>query len=206
MQLTTMRYGARSFVGMAGVGAAAIGLTLALAGTPAQAATSIPVQSASATISASQAASHAPRLTVAELQAVRKLVSTKRGREEFYSIFEHSFGRVAVVRTGKSPAHTLTSDPGSLNPDLTWGLSGSGGEHFWIIASYADILSGALIRATPYCVAGLGLAIDPAAAVAVCGGVVYAIDRLAAGHSPLGNHGVWAEVHFWPFWTGVYTW
>jgi hypothetical protein len=47
---------------------------------------------------------------------------------------------------------------------------------------------------------------DPAAGAAVCGAVVIAIDRAAAGHSPLGNHGVWAELHFWPLWTGVYAW
>ncbi len=155
---------------------------------------------------ASPAAAHAPKLTAPELKSLHKLVSTKRGREEFYSAFENSFGRVVGVGTGTVPKHAIDGKRGMTRHDLSWGFSGSGGEHFWIIASYADILSKALSRATPYCVAGLSPFIDPAAAAAVCGAIVYTLDRLAAGYPPMGNHGVWAEVHFWPYWTGVYRW
>jgi hypothetical protein len=44
------------------------------------------------------------------------------------------------------------------------------------------------------------------AAAAVCVGVVAVITKMAQGHKPVSNHGVWAEVHFWPFWTGAYPW
>ena len=198
MRVTATKLHARAVIGMAGAAATSIALTLALAGTPANAAT-IP-QAASPVVAA-----HAPKLTAAELKSLHKLLSTKRGREEFYTTFENSFGHVAGIGTSTVPEQA-TGKLGLRRFNLTYGLSGSGGEHFWIIASYADILSKALDRATPYCVAGLSLFIDPVAAAAVCGGIVYAIDRLAAGHSPLGNHGVWAEVHFRPFWTGEYTW
>lgn len=198
MWVTAMKHEMRPAIRMAGAAAAAIALTLALASTPVHAATTIQA--------ATPVAAHASKLTALELRSLHKLVSTKRGREEFYSAFEKSFGQVAKVGTGTAPKQAISSTPGRIKPNLSWGFSGAGGEHFWIIASYADILGGALVRATPYCVAGLSPFIDPAAAAAVCGGIVYGIDRLAAGHSPLGNHGVWAEVHFWPYWTGVYPW
>jgi hypothetical protein len=143
---------------------------------------------------------HAPALTPAEATAWHKVVSTKAGREKVFQVFQDSFGRVAGVGTG--PLVT----PGTAQLDLTWGLSGSGGEHFWIIASYADIVGQALSRAEPYCEVGLSVIADPVVATAVCVGIVVTMDRLAQGYGPLSNHGVWAEIHFWPYWTGVYRW
>jgi hypothetical protein len=197
MRVTAMKHDARSVIGMVGAAATAIALSLTLASTPAHAAT---ISRTTAT-----AASHAPKLTTAELKSLHKLVATKHGRVEFYSALRNSFGRVAGVGTG-TPRGVVSSKPGMVKPELSAGFSGAGGEHFWIIASYAEILSGAITRATPYCVAALTPFIDPWAAAAVCGGIVYAINRMASGHSPLGNHGVWAQVHFWPYWTGVYAW
>lgn len=164
-------------------------LALALTGLPGHAAAS----AAHPTISHVQ-------LTAAESTSLHKLVSTSRGREDLFTAFADSYGRVGQVGTG--PVAT----PGTTQLDLSWGFSGSGGEHFWIIASYADIASGALARMTPYCVGALTPFIDPVAAAAVCGGVLAVLVKLAHGQRAISNHGVWAEVHFWPFWTGTYTW
>jgi hypothetical protein len=161
--------------------------------------TGLPGRAASAAHPAGVAVSHV-QLTASESASLHKLVSTSGGRQELFTAFADSYGRVGQAGTG--PVAT----PGTTRLDLSWGFSGSGGEHFWIIASYADILGGALARMTPYCVGALTPLIDPAAAVAVCGGVLAAIVKLAHGQRPLSNHGVWAEVHFRPFWTGAYTW
>ena len=177
-----------------GVVAAAAAITLALTGVPGHA------TAAAHNAAATAAEVHAPALTPAEAAAWHKVVSTKKGREKVFEAFEDSYGRVAGVGTG--PLVT----PGTNQLVLSWGLSGAGGEHFWIIASYADILSKALARAEPYCVAGLSVIVDPVVGAAVCIGIEDAMDHLAQGYGPLANHGVWAEIHFWPYWTGVYRW
>jgi len=178
-----------------GVAAAIAAITLALTGVPGHSANAPTHKTAAAATEV-----RTPTLTPAETAAWHKVVSTKTGREKVLKVFEDSYGHVAGVGTG--PLVT----PGTSQLMLSWGLSGAGGEHFWIIASYADILRGALQQAEPYCEAGLSLLIDPAAAVAVCVGIEWAMDRLASGYAPVSNHGVWAEIHFWPYWTGVYRW
>jgi hypothetical protein len=176
------------------VAAAAVAITVVLAGAPGHAATA-PEQKATAV-----SATAAPKLSPAELASIHKLVSTKQGREKFYQAFQNSFGNAANV--GAGPLAT----PGTTRLVLSWGFSGAGGEHFWIIASYADILSKALDRAVPYCIGALSGLIDPIAAAVVCKGVDVAIDRLASGYGRLSNHGVWAAVYFWPTRWGVYRW
>jgi hypothetical protein len=193
---TRMRHGRRPIIAVAiGLSAAVAAVTLALTGVPGHVAAASPRKTA-----ATAAAVRAPTLTPAETAAWHKVVSTTTGREKVFKVFEDSYGRVAGV--GAGPLVT----PGTNQLVLSWGLSGAGGEHFWIIASYADILRGALHQAEPYCEAGLSLLIDPAAALAVCVGIEWAMDRLASGWAPVSNHGVWAEIHFWPYWTGVYRW
>ncbi len=181
-----------------GLAAAAAAVTLALTAVPGHAAAA--AHQATATTAATTAAAHAPALTPAEAAAWHKVVSTEAGRKKVFQVFQDSFGRVAGVGTG--PVVT----PGTAQLDLSWGLSGSGGEHFWIIASYADIVGKALYRAEPYCEVGLSLIADPVVATAVCVGIVVTMNKLAQGYGPLSNHGVWAEIHFWPYWTGIYRW
>jgi hypothetical protein len=193
---TRMRHGRRPIIAVAiGLSAAVAAVSLALTGVPGHVAAASPSKTA-----ATAAAVRAPALTPAETAAWHKVVSTKTGREKVFKVFEDSYGRVAGV--GAGPLVT----PGTNQLVLSWGLSGAGGEHFWIIASYADILKGALHQAEPYCEAGLSVLIDPAAALAVCVGIEWTMDRLASGWAPVSNHGVWAEIHFWPYWTGVYRW
>lgn len=193
---TRMRHGRRPIIAVAiGLSAAVAAVTLTLTGIPEHAAAASAHKTA---VTATQV--RAPALTPAETAAWRKVVSTKTGREKVFKVFQDSYGRVAGV--GAGPLMT----PGTTHLVLSWGLSGAGGEHFWIIASYADILRGALHQAEPYCEAGLSLLIDPAAALAVCVGIEWAMGRLASGWAPVSNHGVWAEIHFWPYWTGVYRW
>jgi len=174
--------------------AAVVAVTLVLTTTPWR--VSAPPEHTATAVSAP----NAPELSPAELASIHKLVSTKQGREKFYQAFQKSFGHVANVGTG--PLAT----PGMPQLVLSWGFSGAGGEHFWIIASYADILSRALDNAVDDCVGALSAIIDPLAALAVCEGVDMAIDRLASGYRPLSNHGVWAAVYFWPTRWGVYRW
>jgi hypothetical protein len=182
---TRMRHGRRPIIAVAiGLSAAVAAVTLALTGVPGHVAAASPRKTAAAA-----AAVRAPTLTPAETAAWHKVVSTTTGREKVFKVFEDSYGRVAGV--GAGPLVT----PGTNQLVLSWGLSGAGGEHFWIIASYADILRGALHQAEPYC-----------EALAVCVGIEWAMDRLASGWAPVSNHGVWAEIHFWPYWTGVYRW
>jgi hypothetical protein len=177
-----------------GLVAGVAAITLALTGVPGHAA------EASHKIATTAAAVQAPTLTPAEAAVWHKAVLTKKGREKVFEVFEDSYGRVADVGTGPLVI------PGTSQLDLSWGLSGSGGEHFWIIASYADILSKALGKAEPCCELGLSLIVDPVVATAVCIGIEVSMDHLAQGYGPLSNHGVWAEIHFWSFWTGVYRW
>lgn len=184
----------RVIAAAAGLVAAVAAITLALTGVPGHAA------DASHKTAVTAAAVQAPTLTPAEAAAWHNAVLTKKGREKVFEVFEDSYGRVADVGTGPLVI------PGTNQLDLSWGLSGAGGEHFWIIASYADILSKALERAEPYCELGLSVIVDPIVATAVCVGIVVTMDHVAQGYGPLSNHGVWAEIHFWPFWTGVYRW
>ena len=191
---TSGRRPSRVIAAATAVAAAAAAITLTLAGVPGHAA------AAGDQTTATTVAAHAPALTPAEAAVWHRAVSTQAGRERVFQVFQDSFGRVAGV--GAGPLVT----PGTTELDLSYGLSGAGGEHFWVIASYADILSGVLVRAEFSCEVGLSVIADPVVATAVCVGIVATIDHLARGYAPLGNHGLWAEIHFWPFWTGVYRW
>src|ERR1700761_616858 len=77
------------------------------------------------------------------------------------------------------------------------GLSGTGGEHFWVIASYAAIIKEAIIpRIEEACdTAGPELG-------ALCDLLGEALDRLVDGVKALTNEGVWGSVYISPSYKG----
>jgi hypothetical protein len=76
------------------------------------------------------------------------------------------------------------------------GLSGTGGEHFWVIASYAAIIK--------LGIKGLEEACDSAATefADFCDILGEALDRLVDGVKALTNRGVWGAVYIAPSYKG----
>jgi hypothetical protein len=102
------------------------------------------------------------------------------------------------------PAHTqiagaTTAVPAKAELDLfleadcngvQCGLSGNGGEHFWVIASYAAVIEKVVFP-------GIEKACDTAGPElgAVCEILGQALARLVAGEKAQASHGVWGAVY-----------
>ncbi|MGH3259774.1 MAG: hypothetical protein ACRDOU_30995, partial [Streptosporangiaceae bacterium] len=81
------------------------------------------------------------------------------------------------------------------------GANGSGGDHFWVIASYQQIVNATVIATfATACVAYLVPEIQWWAAPA-CAAVVYILKTLAENEPRVTNHGVWAAIYFTHPWS-----
>jgi hypothetical protein len=107
---------------------------------------------------------------------------------------------VNPVRTGHTRAPAVaTAVPRRAELDLfiqadcsgvQCGLSGDGGEHFWVIASYAAVIEKVVIPRIEDACDSTGPELG-----AVCAVLGQALDRLVEGERALTNHGVWGSVY-----------
>lgn len=174
---------------LAGLATTAVICTAVLGGAvQAQAATTGPAVHAPV---AAQHMSGRIHLTAAQEAAWRRDTATPAGRERVLSAFQAAFGNIAEVGTGKVARYIPgTRARGPMRPDLSYGITG---DHFWIIASYADIADGAINVAVAVCRAR----VTPAAAP-VCNAAGAVLKAWAAGWGTGNSHGVWAAIYWWP--------
>jgi hypothetical protein len=109
--------------------------------------------------------------------------------------------RVGDLLAGRPHAvrHAAVMSPSwsiNLPCGFSCGANSSGGDHFWVIASYQQIANVTLLAAFgAACLAFLGPEINGWAAPA-CGAATYILKTLAANQPRVSNHGVWASVYF----------
>jgi hypothetical protein len=172
--------------------AAALGSTLLVAASPLASAGAVaPERGASSTAQASARPTAvpatraitpvSPRLSAAELTQWKQLVATAEGREQVVSQLQTAFAGVAQVQA------SAPSTAAAVRPDLATGITG---DHFWIIASYADIADGAIWAGVRACQTRL-----PAWLCTEAGNL---LTSWASGWGAANNHGVWAAIYWWP--------
>ena len=122
-------------------------------------------------------------------------------------------GRADAVLTGSPGLRRALSDSGSMGArwsinipcGFTCGANSSGGDHFWVIASYQQIANATIVSIFgTACAAYLSGIIDPFAAAAVCGTAVAILHALAANEPRVSNHGVWIAIYFSHPWSPSY--
>jgi hypothetical protein len=134
--------------------------------------------------SSTPAAVGTPRLTLGELTAWQARIATPAGRAEVIADLGHAFSGVATVRTGAIQAHHQIGRPvAELASGLEW-------DHFWVIASYADAVNGALWAAVRACQLRLPSWL--------CVNAGNLLSSWASGWAPVSNHGVWAAIYWLP--------
>ena len=157
-------------------------------------------------------------ITEAEIRAFLT-EGTRTGKLSFLSSIGHPLvtpvwfvleGDTVVFNTGKDTAkgRYLARDPQvspcvdlNLPCGFTCGANGSGGDHFWVIASYQQIATATAIAAfAAACVAYLVPQIQWWTAPA-CTAVVYLLKPLAENEPRVTNHGVWAAIYFTHPWS-----
>lgn len=126
---------------------------------------------------------------------LHKLEATPQGRTTLLRAFQASFGKVGDVAA--TPAETssdirLTADCAGIS----CGVSTTGGWHFWIIASYAAVLSAGTVTAQYDCISALVAVLSPPGAVGVCLGAAATLWELVNNWPRLTNHGVWMAVYW----------
>jgi hypothetical protein len=136
---------------------------------------------------------HTEPLSPAARDAFEKAFSTPAGRaglEKAFDEFDGSKVGLAEVSSPKS-VHSDWNCPGGTS----CGLSGSGGEHFWVIASYASIYNVGFFPFWLACTGALSPVIDPVAAVAACGVVDSLLWALVNNAPWTTHHGVWLAIY-----------
>jgi hypothetical protein len=137
-------------------------------------------QSVSTTVATDRPTIHpaAPHLSATELAQWQRLTATPAGRAYVVSTLQSAFARTASV--GPDLA-------GRIHPDLATGITG---DHFWIIVSYADVVSGALWAGVAACATRL-----PGWLCSTAGNL---LSSWASGWGSASNHGVWAAIYWLP--------
>jgi len=80
---------------------------------------------------------------------------------------------------------------------FTCGANSSGGDHFWVIASYLDVVDGAINVGEFACEVRL-----PQFGW-LCSLAAQGLKTWARGWGSASNHGVWAAIYWWPpHWSG----
>jgi len=154
----------------------------------ATAATAAPLktQSASTTVATDRPTIHpaAPHLSPTDLAQWQRLTATAAGRAYVVSTLRSAFAGTAVV--GPDSAAGIHTDSG-VHPDLATGITG---DHFWIIVSYADVVSGAIWVGVAACATRL-----PGWLCTTAGNL---LSSWASGWGSASNHGVWAAIYWLP--------
>ena len=123
------------------------------------------------------------QLTAAEQAEWQRIVSTEEGRQRVVADLRSSFDGVA----GVGVAAPAPAKDGEMHTDLATGITG---DHFWIIASYADIVNGAVWAGVQACQLRL-----PGWLCTAAGNLLV---EWAKGWGNAANHGVYAEIYWWP--------
>lgn len=123
------------------------------------------------------------QLTAAEQAEWQRIVSTEEGRQRVVADLRTSFEGV----TGVGAAALAPPKPGEMRTDLATGITG---DHFWIVASYADIVNGAVWAGVRACQARL-----PGWLCTAAGNLLV---EWAKGWGNATNHGVYVEIYWWP--------
>lgn len=134
---------------------------------------------------------------------LHKLESTPQGRTALLRAFQDSFGRSAEVAASSGNDSSQIHLDATCLPNVSCGLSSSGGWHFWIIASYATLLSADLAAMQPYCWAAL-VPIAGAVGAGACLSVGYILWELVNNWPRMTNHGVWVSVYWYGIRDGRY--
>ncbi|MFL6125412.1 hypothetical protein [Actinophytocola sp.] len=123
-------------------------------------------------------------------------IATAAGRAQVVSDMQAAFAGVATVGTGQRPSTATRESAGevrnvaytaSVRHDVAWGITA---DHFWIIVSYADVVSGAIWAAVRACQTRL-----PGWLCTNAGNLLVS---WAQGWGSASDHGVWAAVYWWP--------
>lgn len=142
------------------------------------------------------------KFSPATQKELQKLEATSQGRAALTEAFQTSFGKdsevVASTDDSTSKIH-LTA----VCASVSCGISSSGGWHFWIIASYAALLSADLTALQPYCWAAL-VPVAGALGAGACLSVGYILWELVNNWPRVTNHGVWLAVYWWGIQDGRY--
>ncbi|GAA2136425.1 hypothetical protein GCM10009760_15950 [Kitasatospora kazusensis] len=153
-----------------------------------------------AAVAAPQADGGSLRLTAAELAQWQQATATPEQRQQLVAGLQAAFAGVATVGSGPVPgaggsqgagvvsaSYTGTGQGGQVEQALSTGVTGT---HFWVIASYADIVHGAIGVAVKACYRW--------APGWLCNGVGSLLTGWANGWGAASNHGVWGAVYWAP--------
>jgi hypothetical protein len=148
---------------------------------------------ATSPLAARQFAVNPQEPTSAEASEWERLTATPESRTRLISEVQQAFAGVATVRTD-APAQntgTLTSATSTAKGHAVQALStGVTGDHFWIIASYGDMVRGTIAGAVRACSAK--------APAWFCTNAGKLLTSLSRGWGAAANHGVWAAVYWRP--------
>ena len=126
------------------------------------------------------------RLTRAEYARWRRETATPAERAKVLANLQKAFAGVAHI---EATAPTAKQSGHAMSPHLSFGRTGN---HFWIIASYADVADGAIWSGVIACAA-----YEPELAD-FCEEAGDILSDWAQGWGRAANHGVWAAVYWWP--------
>jgi len=134
-------------------------------------------------------------LTAAEEAVWRRETATAAGRERVLSALQSAFGSSAVVAARPGVSRQVPSRGATLvSPDLSYGVTS---DHFWVIASYLDVVDGAINVGEFACEVRL-----PQFGW-LCSLAAQGLKAWARGWGSASNHGVWAAIYWWPpHWSG----
>lgn len=134
-------------------------------------------------------------LSPATQAELRKLEATPQGRASLLRAFQASFGSVADVQASAPQASGKVQLTATC-ATFSCGISTSGGWHFWIIASYAAVLSAGTATAQYDCISALVAVLSPAGAVGLCLSAAAILWELVNNWPRLTNHGVWMAIYW----------
>jgi hypothetical protein len=129
------------------------------------------------------------RLTPTELARWRRETATPAERAKLVAAFRKAFAGVAQVSTVAPDKASLV---GQAKPTISNLAMGRTGDHFWIIASYADVADGAIWGAVAACGAYAPEFFE------VCDLAGDVMSEWAQGWGRASNHGVWTAIYWWP--------
>jgi hypothetical protein len=122
------------------------------------------------------------RMTRAEYAQWRRDTATPAQRAKLLADMQKAFAGVARIEATQASPH-------GISPDLAFGKTSN---HFWIIASYADVADGAIWSGVIACGVYQPDLFD------FCEEAGDILSDWAQGWGRASNHGVWAAVYWWP--------
>jgi len=143
-------------------------------------------------VTPAQISSRDLNLSAAELSKWRQETATPAQRARLIATLREAFAGVARVGTGTMPTRAGYGNSmasGTDSPNLSFGRTGN---HFWIIASYADVADGAIWSGVAACAASAPEFAE------VCETAGDLLSEWASGWGRATNHGVWAAIYWWP--------